>query len=232
MKSFSIFYPLKNSAMNKFMKESVLWAFIVLPYVYLAAIWNKLPERVPTHFDLAGNVDTWSGKGILWILPGALGIGIYLLMLIIPVLDPKRKIQQMGNKYYTFRFMLTLFFSLFATYLVYISYTGSMRSPGMLIALVGVLFAMLGNYFQTVRPNYFIGIRTPWTLENEEVWKKTHRLGGRLWMAGGILIAILSFVISSNLALAITLGAVLSVMVIVPIVFSYTEFQKEKGIGS
>jgi uncharacterized membrane protein len=214
--------------MNKYLKESVLWALILLPYVYLAIIWNKLPEQVPTHFNVAGNVDHWSDKTILLFLPGALGIGMYLLMLIIPFLDPKKKIQQMGDKYYTLRFMLTFFFSLFATYLVYISYTGNLKNPNMLVALVGALFAILGNYFQTVRPNYFIGIRTPWTLENEDIWKKTHRLGGRLWMAGGILIAILSFMISNNLALAVTLGVLLSIMVLIPVVFSYTEFQKEK----
>ena len=210
----------------------MLWALIVLPYVYLATIWNKLPDMVPTHFNIAGNADAMSGKTTLLFLPGALGVGIYFLMLLIPVLDPKRKIQQMGDKYFTFRFMLTLFFSLLATYLVYISYTGSLKNPNMLIALIGALFAMLGNYFQTVRPNYFIGIRTPWTLENEQIWKKTHRLGGRLWMAGGLLIVILAFFINNNLALAITFGGILLVLVIVPVVYSYTEFQKEKKISN
>jgi uncharacterized membrane protein len=216
--------------MNKFLKESVLWALIILPYIYLAAIWAKLPDQVPTHFNLAGNVDSWSSKSTLLILPGALGLGIYFLLLIIPVLDPKKKIQQMGEKYYTFRFMLTFFFSLFTVYLLYISKAGSLKTPNFLIALIGVLFAMLGNYFQTVRPNYFIGIRTPWTLENEQTWKKTHRLGGRLWMAGGLMIAILSLIIRNNIALAVMFGTILTVMVVVPIVFSYTEFRKEKNL--
>jgi uncharacterized membrane protein len=216
--------------MNKFLKESILWAFIVLPYVYLVTIWNKLPIQVPTHFNLEGNVNAWSGKTTLLFLPGALGLGIYFLMLIIPVLDPKKKIQQMGDKYYTFRFILTIFFSLLATYMLYISNSGSLKNPNMLITLIGALFAVLGNYFQTVRPNYFIGIRTPWTLENEQIWKETHRLGGRLWMAGGVLIAIVSFILRNNLVLAITFGAILSVMVIVPVVYSYTEFRKEKSL--
>jgi uncharacterized membrane protein len=214
--------------MNKYLKESVLWAFIVLPYVYLATIWNNLPDRVPTHFNLEGNVDAWSDKTSLIFLPGAMCLGIYLLMLLIPVLDPKKKIQQMGSKYYNLRFMLSFFFSIFAIYLLHISNTGSLKNPNMLIALIGALFAMLGNYFQTVRPNYFIGIRTPWTLESEQIWKKTHHLGGRMWIAGGVLIAILSFFIHNNAALAITFGTILSVLVIVPVVYSYTEFQKEK----
>ena len=135
----------------------------------------------------------------------------------------------MGAKYYTLRFMLTLFFSVLATYLLYLSNAGSLKNPNLLVALIGVLFAVLGNYFQAIRPNYFIGIRTPWTLENEEVWKKTHRLGGRLWIACGLLIAVISFIIRNNLALAITLGAILSVMVIVPVVYSYREFQFQRS---
>ncbi|HLF63325.1 MAG TPA: SdpI family protein [Saprospiraceae bacterium] len=214
--------------MNKYVKEIVLWALIVLPYVYLAIIWNKLPDVVPIHFNLAGNADDWSSKTTLLFLPGALGLGIYLLMLFIPALDPKRKIQQMGGKYYSLRLMLTFFFSVLTIYILYITQTGSLEKPNMLIALIGALFAMFGNYFQTIRPNYFVGIRTPWTLENEQVWKKTHRLAGRLWMPGGALIVLISFIVNSNLALAIIFGVILFFMVIVPVVYSYTEFQKEK----
>jgi uncharacterized membrane protein len=135
----------------------------------------------------------------------------------------------MGDKYYTLRFMITIFFSLLATYLLYVSNTGSLKNPNMLFALIGALFAMLGNYFQTVRPNYFIGIRTPWTLENEQVWKNTHRLGGRLWIVGGVLIAILAFFINNNHLFSIIFGVIISLIVIVPVVFSYTEFKKEKN---
>lgn len=215
--------------MNKYLKESVLWAFIALPYVYLSTIWDKLPEQVPTNFNMEGVANDWSSRTTLIFIPGALGIGIYLLMLIIPVLDPKKKIQQMGEKYYTLRFMLTFFFSLLVTYLLYASNAGSIKNPNMLFALIGVLFAMFGNYFQTIRPNYFIGIRTPWTLENEHVWKKTHRLGGRLWMSAGVLIAILAFVINNTLLFSIIFGVIIFLMVMVPVVFSYMEFQKENS---
>lgn len=216
--------------MNKYLKESVLWAFIALPYVYLATIWSKLPEKVPIHFNIDGVADNLSSKTTLIFLVGALGIGIYLLMLVIPALDPKKKILQMGGKYYTLRCLLTIFFSLLATYLLYVSKTGSLKNPNILFALIGALLAMLGNYFQTIRPNYFVGIRTPWTLENEQVWKKTHQLGGRLWIVGGILIAILAFFINDNHLYSIIFGAIIFVLVIVPIVFSYTEYKKEKSM--
>ncbi len=134
----------------------------------------------------------------------------------------------MGDKYFTFRFMLTFFFSLLATYLIYISNSGSLKNPNLLFCLIGALLAMLGNYFQTVRPNYFIGIRTPWTLESELIWKKTHRLSGRLWMVGGVLITFISLILNNKNVLAITFGIILSVLIIVPVVYSFTEFLKEK----
>lgn len=213
--------------MNKYLKESILLAIIALPYVYLETIWNKLPEQVPIHFNIEGIANEWLNKTTLLFIPGAFGIGIYLLMLMIPFLDPKKKIHQMGDKYYMLRFMLTILFSLLVTYLLKISNTGSLKNINVLFALIGMTFAMFGNYFQTVRPNYFIGIRTPWTLENEQVWKKTHHLGGRLWMGGGIIIAALAYFINDNYTLYIILGTIIFIMVIIPIIFSYSEFKKK-----
>jgi uncharacterized membrane protein len=214
--------------MNKYLKESILLACVILPYVYLTFIWNALPEKVPTHFNFNGVADRWSDKTFLLLVPAGLGVFIYLLMLFIPLIDPKKKIRQMGDKYSSFRFMLGFFFAMLSVYLLYVSKEGGMKNPNLLIALIGVFLALLGNYFQTVRPNYFIGIRTPWTLENEQVWKKTHHLGGRLWMVGGILVAALSFIINNNHLMGIVFGTLLFVMVIIPVVFSYTEFKKEK----
>jgi uncharacterized membrane protein len=214
--------------MNKYLKETILWALIAVPFVYLAMLWNLLPEQVPTHFNANGIPDDWSSKSSLIYLECSLGIGVYGLMLLIPYLDPKKRIREMGDKYYALRFLFTFFFCLLGTYLIYVTREGSLKHPGMLMALISVLLAFLGNYFQALRPNYFIGIRTPWTLESETVWKKTHRLAGRLWMAGGITGAVLAFVITDSAMLEMVFGALLFVLVIVPVVFSYLEFRKEK----
>jgi len=211
--------------MNKYLKESIFWILILLPFVYLLTIWKTLPELVPTHFDLLGNPNGWSDKNGLILLIGGMGIGTYILMLLIPKFDPKKKIEQMGDKYYSLRLLLTIFMSLLSIYILYAG-NGSKINPNLVIALIGALYAILGNYFQTLKPNYFIGIRTPWTLENEQIWKKTHRLAGRLWIAGGLLTIIISFLINSNLVLVIFFGIITTIIVLVPLVFSYTEFQK------
>ena len=211
--------------MNKFLKELILWVLIVIPFIYLAMVWENLPAKVPTHFDLAGNPNDWSEKTSLPYMIAAMGIGSYLLMLLIPYFDPKKKIAQMGDKYYSLRFIMTLFMSVISFYLLYVSNKGEIN-PNLLIALVGAFYAVLGNYLQSVKPNYFIGIRTPWSLENEETWRKTHRLGGKLWLTGGLLTMLIAFVVKSNTMLAITFGTVTAVVAIVPVVYSYLEFRK------
>jgi uncharacterized membrane protein len=158
------------------------------------------------------------------MLIGLLGIGTYLLMLFIPSFDPKKKIQQMGEKYYSLRLLMTLFMSAISVYILY-SGDGNKINPNVLIALIGAFYAFFGNYLQTVKPNYFIGFRTPWTLENEQTWKNTHRLAGRMWMAGGLFIIFISLTIN-NVALGILFAIITIIIVVVPIIYSYTQFKK------
>ncbi|MBK8521465.1 MAG: SdpI family protein, partial [Chitinophagaceae bacterium] len=99
----------------------------------------------------------------------------------------------------------------------------------MLLALIGMLFAIHGNYFQTIRMECFIGIRTPLDLvKNEQVWKNAHRLGGWLWIMGGILISYSCFFISDNHIYSIVFSAIIFLLVIVPIVFLTLNFKKKK----
>lgn len=211
--------------MNRFLKELLLWVMMAVPFVYLSMIWKELPAQVATHFDIAGNPNDWTEKSNMPYMIGAITIGTYLLMLAIPYFDPKKKIEQMGEKYYSLRLIMTLFMSVIGFYLLYVS-SKNVINPNLLIAFVGAFYAVLGNYLQTVKPNYFIGIRTPWSLENEETWRKTHRLGGKLWLVGGLTAMILAFIIKNNTALAITFGTVTAIVAIVPIVYSYLEFRK------
>ena len=211
--------------MNKYFKESILWIFILIPFVYLSTIWNELPGIIPTHFDLTGNPNGWSDKNSLIILLSSLGIGTYLLMLFIPKFDPKKKIEQMGEKYYSLRFLMTFFMSAISVYILYTG-NGEKFNPTWFIVLIGVFDTVFGNYLQTVKPNYFIGIRTPWTLENEQTWRNTHRLAGRLWIAGGLFILTISLTLTNKVALGISFAIITIILVVVPIIYSYAQFKK------
>ena len=209
--------------MNKFFKELILWILIVIPFIYLIMVWKNLPAQVPTHFDLAGNPNDWSDKTSLPYMIGAMGIGSYLLMLFIPYFDPKKKIEQMGEKYYSLRLIMTIFMSAISFYLLYVSNKGEIN-PNLLIALIGAFYVVLGNYLQSVKPNYFIGIRTPWTLENENNWNETHKVAGKVWLICGSLQVIAGILLSAIPSFIIFFANII-VMVLVPTIFSYRMFK-------
>ena len=212
--------------MEKFKKEIPFIAVALLPFVYLAYIWNELPKEVPMHWNASGEIDRWGDKSELFMMLFMLTGITYFVFLIIPYIDPKQKLQNMGNKLNNLRLILALFMSALAIYILY-SVQQKTSNPVLIFSLFCLLFAFLGNYFKTIKPNYFIGIRTPWTLENEEVWKKTHLIGGKLWFVGGLLMA-LTFVLPNKIQIY-TFLAIAAVITIVPIVYSYLEFKKIKN---
>lgn len=212
--------------MEKFKKEIPFLAIALIPFVYLIYIWNRLPDKVPMHWNGAGEIDRYGNKKELFLMLFML-VGItYFVFLIIPSIDPKQKLQNMGNKLNNLRLILTLFMSGLALFILY-SVEQKNSKPGIVFVIIGLLFAFLGNYFKTIKPNYFIGIKTPWTLENEEVWKKTHELGGKLWFMGGLLMA-LTFVLPNNIQFYTFMG-ITAVITIIPILYSYRIFNKIKN---
>ena len=214
--------------MNKNLKKELpIIGFVLLPFIYLAYLWNSLPEKVPMHWNYKGEIDDWGTKysllGLIFLLP----VFTYVLMLAIPKIDPKKRIELMGGKYYQIKFVLVVFMSVLALFIIHSSKSQTLSSPSIVFVLIGLLFMALGNYFKVIKQNYFLGIKTPWTLESEEVWKLTHILAGKLWIVGGLLIVIFSLVIPEdiNFYLFIIITAIIT---IVPIVYSYFIFRKLK----
>lgn len=211
--------------MKRILKEMILLIIVTLPFVYLYSIWNVLPQQIPTHFGLDGTPNDWSDKSSLPYLIGGMGYGIYLLMLLIPYFDPKKKIEQMGEKYFSLRMIMTLLMSSISIFIIYSSVNKSADSK-LLFALIAAFYTLIGNYFQTLKPNYFIGIKTPWALENEDNWRKTHRLAGKMWVVSGLLIILLAFVMQDTKTLGTIFFSVTMVIAIVPYVYSYFLYWK------
>ena len=214
--------------MNKNLKKELpIIGFVLLPFIYLAYLWNSLPEKVPIHWDYKAEIDDWGTKysllGLIFLLP----VFTYVLMLAIPKIDPKKRIELMGGKYYQIKFVLVVFMSVLALFIIHSSKSQTLSSPSIVFVLIGLLFMALGNYFKVIKQNYFLGIKTPWTLESEEVWKLTHILAGKLWIVGGLLIVIFSLVIPEdiNFYLFIIITAIIS---IVPITYSYIIYKELK----
>ncbi len=200
---------------------------VLLPFIYLAYVWNDLPDKVPLHWNISGEIDKYGNKAELILIPMLLPLLTYLIFLIVPKIDPKSKLDKMGNKFQTLKFLLTMFMSVLALFIIYLAKNRSFDNSNYIVLLVGLLYLILGNYFKTVKANYFIGIRTPWTLENETVWKETHKLGGKLWFIGGLLIIISSLILEKQLNFILFI-VITAIITLVPVVYSYLKFQKIK----
>ncbi|AFL79783.1 putative integral membrane protein [Aequorivita sublithincola DSM 14238] len=204
-------------------KELQLLLLSVLPASFLAYVWNGLPAKVPLQWGMDGAVNRYGSKMEL-LLIGILPIVLYALFLFIPKIDPKKRLDSMGNKYYTIRLITALFITVLFTFIIYSIKEQSLGNPNYIFMIIGAFFVLLGNYFKTIKPNYFVGIRTPWTLENESIWKTTHRFAGKLWVAGGLIIIISCFIFNEQTASTLFL-IITGIITLIPIAHSYIQFK-------
>lgn len=215
--------------MKTLRKELPLLLLSLLPPFYLLVVWNRIPQNVAMHYDLHGNVDRYGSKSELVWLSVLLPLLCYFLLMALPSIDPKRKIEGMGNKFWQLRFILGIFITGLMVFVVYSSQYSVSMKPNIVIGGIGLLFTALGNYFKTIRPNYFLGIRTPWTLESDVVWKETHRVAGILWFFGGLLVAVFSVILSNPELLFYIFIIIMVFLVVVPFAYSYTKFRQVKS---
>jgi uncharacterized membrane protein len=205
-------------------KELPIIGIVLTPFVYLAIIWDSLPQRVPIHWNYKGEIDNWGDKFSLILMLLLLPVLMYVLMTFIPKIDPKNRISLMGRKFYQLKFFLVLFMSLVALLIVYTTKERSVNNPNLVFALLGVLLIVFGNYFKVIQPNYFIGIRTPWTLENNEVWKSTHVFAGRIWVIGGFMV-VLGGLVLTNVFRNVFIFIILA-LALIPVIYSFIKFKQ------
>ncbi len=203
---------------------------ILTPYLlvfsYIALIWHRLPPVIVSHYNLTGQPDGWMPKEKALLVMAGLGLFIYLLLRFLPKLDFSAMVQP--AVFQRMRFVMSLLMTVAIGSLFYLAtQSGELQSSqGAMLALISLGIAAVGNYMSILKPNWFIGIRTPWTLQNNRVWMRTHRLGGRLMVAGGLLGALLAVLVPAPY----TVGAVVAVLLIVtlvPVVYSYVYFQQK-----
>ena len=216
--------------MNKLLKVAI-WPIVLAPVIYLVAVWNSLPDRLPLHFNIRGEADRYGNKTEFWLTIGGLvllSILIYLFLPLIYKIDPKRTAGENKARLPKLAFSIALFLSFIGCFIVYSAETGSMKLNSQLfIAGMGLLWCILGNYMYNIKSNYFIGIRLPWTLNDENNWKQTHRLAGKLWFAGGLLIILSAFILPSTVTNYLFI--VVTVLIIfIPVIYSYNYFRKHK----
>jgi uncharacterized membrane protein len=202
----------------------------LLPIGYLFYMYPALPAIVPTHFGINGKPDSFDPKSQLIVIECVLiGISflVYLLMKFMSAIDPKRYAEFNQSRYNKLGIIIVIFCAIIAVVITCAAGQKNFNAGNVIFVLAGLLFIFMGNLMYNIKPSYFVGIRTPWTLENPDNWRATHHLAGKLFVAGGIIITI------ARLALPLAAGICiffigLGIMVIVPIAYSYIYFKKHQ----
>lgn len=196
----------------------------LFPILWGVMIWSQLPNQIPIHFNFAGQANSFSSK-----LLAVIGLPIFLLLVHLFVIfvtsrDPKN--QTMNEKMGKVIYWLTPIVSLSLSYLIYSKALGSTTNPSIFVsALLGLIFVMMGNYMPKLKVNHTVGIRLPWTLQSEDNWHKTHRLAGKLWVLGGLIL-----LLDAGLQFAVpyVMGIVILAIVLIPAMYSYQLSRKNR----
>lgn len=209
-----------------------MWLVILAPAVYLAIVWNSLPASMPMHYNMQGDVDRYGDKSellIMLLVLTAINIVLYLLLPNIYRIDPKKYAGENKDRLYRITCAVVIFLSATIAMIIHGSARGDVKADtGFMVPAVGLLFAILGNYMHTLKPNYFAGFRLPWTLRNDENWRKTHLLGGKLFFAGGLLIAVCGLFFPFVVSMIILL-AVLTLTTLITSVYSYRLYKRQSA---
>ena len=205
------------------------WAILLillLPFAILAYFWNSYPEQIPMHWNFSGQVDRYDPKiPALFYIP-ALNIVLYFLFLFLPKLDPKGKNYTMFSRFYQ---IIKTGMASFMTFLFMVITAASLgikiNVMYAVIAPMILLFLIMGNFMGTIKPNYFVGIRLPWTLNNDEVWRLTHRLAGFIWVWASLFMLVMLLILPEPV-MAVTFWIYLAAIVLIPSVYSFTVYKK------
>ena len=164
----------------------------LLPILVGVILWKDLPASLPSHFGLDGQADGFSSKlEVVFLIPLVM-LGLHLFAVIITSLDPKAS--NVSPKMKTLVYWLVPLISGLVQLSIYGAALGLIgNSTRIGLVMVGIVFLVVGNYLPKTKQNYTVGIRLPWTLDSEENWNKTHRLAGRLWVLGGLIILVNGF---------------------------------------
>ena len=205
--------------------EIIIFGIIILSFAIGIYYYPQMPEKLASHWNAQGQVNGYMSKFWGLFLMPIISLGMLLLFILIPRIDPlKSNISQFRKHYDGFVVLITVF--LFYLYLLTIFWNSGFRFN--LITFLSPAFAILSYYLgiltENAKRNWFIGIRTPWTLSSNKVWEKTHKIGGKLFKIAGILDLGAIFFETAAIFFIIVPAIIISIYTVL---YSYLEYQKE-----
>lgn len=189
----------------------------LLPIILSLIMYDKLPDKMPIHWDIEGNPDNYGSKAFAAIGIPFMMAGLNLITHVALNSDPKKAnastvLKVIGKLTIPFLSVALVPITLFAG----LGYEIPIEK--IVPAFIGLLFIVIGNYMPKSKQNYTVGVKLPWTLDNEENWNKTHRLAGYLWMIGGLLMFVNSFL---KIYWVPVFFLIISCLIFIPAIYSY-----------
>ena len=206
---------------KKYWKTLLITSIIILlPIAAGLILWDRLPEQVPMHWGPSGEVDGWSSKGFFVFAMPLIMLAFHWFCMLVTGTDAKKK--NHSAKMMTLVLWIIPAVEVLLAIVTYMTALGhGVRVEIVIPAFFGLMLAVIGNYLPKCKQNYTIGIKLPWTLNNEENWNKTHRLAGWVWTVCGLLIVATAFTGIFWISLLLLLP-----MILIPVVYSYSLHRK------
>ncbi len=206
-------------------------ALIGAMVLFSLAVWSQLPERVPTHWNIRGEVDGYSSRRVGALLLPGIGLLVWLLLPLLRRLDPRRdNYERFEETFHTLINAVIAYLGLIHVLALGAALGWDIDMSRAMVALVGVSFVVIGNFLPRIRSNWWMGIRTPWTLESERVWRETHRLAGWTFVAGG-LVAIVAMGLPHGLRFPLAMAGLIGGS-LVPVAASYVFWRRHGPEGT
>lgn len=212
--------------------RALLGGLLALAVAVVTSVWAypALPAMVPTHWNLAGQVNGYSSRLFAVTLTPAIAAFMWLLVLVLPKISPRGfKLAESANAYYACMLAVIVVIVVIHIMVVRAALSASMPSVTLLFLLIGALFMVVGAAMGRIKRNFWMGVRTPWTLASDEVWQRTNRFAGRWLIAGGIAVAISAFF--PQVAIAAILIVVIGIA-IASLAYSYVLYRRSEGFDS
>lgn len=191
-----------------------------------ATLWTQAPVRMPVHWDLTGEPDRYAGRFEGLLVTPLVALALNGLMLVLPWIDPRRSAYEaFARGYQIIRLAMILFSAAIYTTILLVAFGHRVNVSLVVPVAVGILFCILGNFMGKFRPNWFVGVRTPWTLSSAASWNKTNRLAGRMFVLTGVAMFVLA-VLHNAWTLAIVLGLVVLMVIWLPL-YSYLIWRRD-----
>ena len=214
---------------NKLTSFLLVLGLIAIPFFYAYYLYPNLPNKIPIHFNIQGEVDGWGSRESIFLMPfvmGLVSLFVFFTLTNIKKIDPKRYPNTDNGIFKTFGFFTVGFLTCLSLFILYGTAHTEIKMSHLIFTLLGLAFAGMGIYMPKLKQNYFAGFKLPWTLESEENWDATHKLAGKIWLVGGLLQAALCIFLKNEAAF-FTFISITAIMVLIPAAYSFWMFKKK-----